>query len=389
MRAGRNDPCPCGSGKKLKKCHLVEQTAARDGARRAAATHDLDNRMKERVLAYAKSELSMSPEDLEDHYPVALEPEDLQMFIPLVTYEAKIKDGRSLASLFLSARGSTLAPHDRAWLESQLRAHLSAWEILAVERGRGLSARDCFTGETRFVYEVSASQTLTEGDTVLARVVDHDGVSTFCGMYPQALSARILPDFVAEVRTDIFARAMHPAGTTSVTGIDAISLDELREPGIAETLLEAWQDSLDDAIDAARGTRPELQTTDGDPLVFANDIFEVHPRDHAEIKRRLLAAALELASIAGDAANRPPVVWVPGKEKGEIQLVFVRPSDATVIGHASLDATTLTLETLSTKRADALRELVEGACGELIKHDKRIEDTAAEVFGNGEDDFDT
>jgi preprotein translocase subunit SecA len=22
MRVGRNDPCPCGSGKKFKKCHL-------------------------------------------------------------------------------------------------------------------------------------------------------------------------------------------------------------------------------------------------------------------------------------------------------------------------------------------------------------------------------
>jgi uncharacterized protein YecA (UPF0149 family) len=23
LRAGRNDPCPCGSGKKYKKCHLA------------------------------------------------------------------------------------------------------------------------------------------------------------------------------------------------------------------------------------------------------------------------------------------------------------------------------------------------------------------------------
>ncbi len=24
-RVGRNDPCPCGSGKKFKKCHLVAE----------------------------------------------------------------------------------------------------------------------------------------------------------------------------------------------------------------------------------------------------------------------------------------------------------------------------------------------------------------------------
>jgi hypothetical protein len=26
---GRNDPCPCGSGKKYKKCHLAEDEAAK------------------------------------------------------------------------------------------------------------------------------------------------------------------------------------------------------------------------------------------------------------------------------------------------------------------------------------------------------------------------
>jgi len=28
LKAGRNDPCPCGSGKKYKKCHSVEDEAA-------------------------------------------------------------------------------------------------------------------------------------------------------------------------------------------------------------------------------------------------------------------------------------------------------------------------------------------------------------------------
>jgi hypothetical protein len=27
-KTGRNDPCPCGSGKKYKKCHLFEDEAA-------------------------------------------------------------------------------------------------------------------------------------------------------------------------------------------------------------------------------------------------------------------------------------------------------------------------------------------------------------------------
>ena len=36
--AGRNDPCPCGSGKKYKNCHLdKDQAAARDVRAKAVA----------------------------------------------------------------------------------------------------------------------------------------------------------------------------------------------------------------------------------------------------------------------------------------------------------------------------------------------------------------
>lgn len=43
MQTGRNDPCPCGSGKKYKKCHADEDAKARSAelaaqaAERAAA----------------------------------------------------------------------------------------------------------------------------------------------------------------------------------------------------------------------------------------------------------------------------------------------------------------------------------------------------------------
>ena len=31
-RVGRNDPCPCGSGKKYKKCHLPQEEGTAAGA---------------------------------------------------------------------------------------------------------------------------------------------------------------------------------------------------------------------------------------------------------------------------------------------------------------------------------------------------------------------
>ena len=44
-RAGRNDPCPCGSGRKYKKCHLAADEAEHAQASSATATHGLDERV--------------------------------------------------------------------------------------------------------------------------------------------------------------------------------------------------------------------------------------------------------------------------------------------------------------------------------------------------------
>jgi tetratricopeptide (TPR) repeat protein len=42
-KIGRNDPCPCGSGKKYKRCCLpLHETAEREGARAAFAVETVD-----------------------------------------------------------------------------------------------------------------------------------------------------------------------------------------------------------------------------------------------------------------------------------------------------------------------------------------------------------
>jgi hypothetical protein len=53
--------------------------------------------------------------------------------------------------------------------------------VLAVEPGRTVTVRDLLSGEQRCVHEVRGSATLVARDAILARIVDHQGVSVFCG----------------------------------------------------------------------------------------------------------------------------------------------------------------------------------------------------------------
>ena len=55
-RAGRNDPCPCGSGRKYKKCHLAADEADHAASRGVVATHELDERLVLRLTRFALDE---------------------------------------------------------------------------------------------------------------------------------------------------------------------------------------------------------------------------------------------------------------------------------------------------------------------------------------------
>lgn len=46
-RTNRNDACPCGSGKKYKKCHLPEDEAAQHAALKRAEAQARENAAKE------------------------------------------------------------------------------------------------------------------------------------------------------------------------------------------------------------------------------------------------------------------------------------------------------------------------------------------------------
>ena len=150
----------------------------------------------------------------------------LQLFAPWSVYCFEL-ERRPVVSWFLEECAVQLAPEDRAWLLAQQRGWLSIWEVLAVEPGRSVTARDLLSGEQRRVHEVSGSAMLVPRDTILVRIVEHEGISVFCGMHP-----RLLPPLeAAEVVRKATREVAHPEPDTSGEappgGVRALSHREL------------------------------------------------------------------------------------------------------------------------------------------------------------------
>jgi len=252
-RVRRDAPCPCGSGRKYKSCHLA-QDAGQHGAPPPAGDdagafgpHPLERRWLPRLIAFAATQTTLGPAQMMGDFA---DPEAaLQLAAPWSVYAARL-DGRTVLDRYLAERGGRLAPDDLAWLEAQRAAWLSIWEVTAVEPGVGLTLRDLLSGATRRVREHAGSQVRVARDALLARVVDHGGISVLCGTHHRPLPPSFADRAVRAIRRKL------PGG-----GKGPVPPEALRAEGIGPALIRAWE----------RAAGEHLQALQAHPPVDADD----------------------------------------------------------------------------------------------------------------------
>jgi hypothetical protein len=276
------------------------------------------------------------------------EPSILQIAVPWSLYHHRA-DGRTVLERYLEERHRRLSPAERACLEAQSAAWLSVWEVTDVEPGERVTLRDLLSGEERAVRERTASRSMARRDAVLARVVDAEGVSLICGMHPRPLSPIAAADVVRRARAKLRRKGPVPP-------------ERLRDEGFGRYLIGRWQKTVAE-LEARRGMPKALRNTDGDPFLLTTDHFEIAPGTKPAVQE----------ALAGIPGVEPPE---PGEAAPE--WVFLRPGnrtheswDNTVVGRARITGDLLHAETNSRERADALREKIEAACGEHVRHRAR------------------
>jgi hypothetical protein len=341
---GRNSPCPCGSGRKYKKCH----GSRAEPANASNPLHEMDRRLVTSIVRHAERHWRKEWSEALRNYP---DPQCLaELGIVWSIYTEPVA-GATLAARFLEERRARLHPDERAWIEAQGRAWLSVWEVLEVERGKCLVLHDLLSGETRRVHEVSGSQTLCVREAVLGRVVDYEGVSLICGMHTRPLPPREAAEVVRRARGRLRKRRQVP-------------IERLRDPAIGRYLVTRWLEGLADCEERA-STHVALQNTDGDSLLLTTDHFRMSPGAGPRVAERL--SALDGAWPDEPATGASPTSWVFLRADADGK----HAEEATVIGRAELTTKTLRVESNSRPRADALRQRIEAACGDLLQHHAR------------------
>jgi hypothetical protein len=189
QKVGRNAPCPCGSGKKYKKCCL------RQGEGKIPKRPSPDNTEKqlmEKVLKYSKNiprrellDASALYWGIEPEEPLLL-PEEAQnegvAFIEWFVHDYLLSSGKTILEEYYSSHLKRLTRNEIDILKSHMKACPGVYEVQEVAKGVGMKLKDIFTSKELDVKDVKGSYQVVKWDFLLVRVYNLKGVKRLVGI---------------------------------------------------------------------------------------------------------------------------------------------------------------------------------------------------------------
>jgi hypothetical protein len=205
----RNSPCPCGSGKKYKKCCLESEQAERSAQSLPYSETEVDavlgalSRYAERDEFAEFIDVSMQhffagiPGDVPDPLEI---PECRIGFWGWSVLDMPARTGgETIADLFGKKHAARLSRGEQRYLNALRGAELRLYEVIVVA-SEGAMLRDALSGEPVFTGVDLREQGIHRWDVLGARIVRDEGMLELIEPF-YAFSPLELPELVACVKT--------------------------------------------------------------------------------------------------------------------------------------------------------------------------------------------
>jgi len=362
-KLGRNDPCPCGSGRKYKRCCLMNQSVKEDTPwkRQRDASDWLADEMHKFIRRRFEDRLIEAWQDFnQEDFPPFIDkfPGEEQIFFPYFFYDwdpdrPRLRRGQRpkpgiVVQSFLEEKARRLPELERALLEQAISQPNSFYEVLRCDPGHGMRLRDILVGGEVEVEEHSGSQFVQPGDLVYARICRLPEVTTLTCMAPLAIPPRRKADIIA-------LRAWHQQRAER-QGRELSPLDLSR---YAEKIRRTYLDIRDELH-----APPRLCNTDGDPLELHTLIYRVGSAQVAFDALAPLAWGwtkqdlIEDAEVAADGTlHSVEIQWIKKGNK------MHKHWDNTILGHIRISDHSMEVDVNSANRARRIGEEIEKRLG--------------------------
>jgi len=365
MKISRNDQCPCGSGKKYKKCCLPKAEAQDFAYRRISHTFQgltgkimtfAENALGQATIEAAVEEFLVWDEDFE----ATIEIEQLaDLFVPWALYawymtEADLEDlenkislpaDTTIAEMYIQKKAKKIDSLELKILQAINRPVFSFHEVTGVLPGSGFSCTNILTGQTHNVTDRSASEILETGDIFFCAISRVDDIEMLVGASPIKFPLSWKTD-VIDLRT--YIKKDH----SKLTAED----EHDHDAQIRDLFL---------ALYAAAFNPPALTNTDGDPLALHTLHYDIPNAREAFDALCHLSAPESKESLLIDAT------FAESGELAAVTIPWIRletsegdASSNTVLGNILIDEATMTIDVNSEKRAQAIRDIIAASMGD-------------------------
>ncbi|MFQ6015151.1 MAG: YecA family protein [Anaerolineae bacterium] len=310
MKVGRNDPCPCGSGKKYKHCCLKKEKEVHShSVRMERADQTLFNKMTDfannrRFTTDLWSAFDLywdRRRDIDDKD--TLNSGEALRFVEWYLYEYRTaEEKKRIIDIFLDEKNDDLEPEEKVWLDAWRKSVLSIYQVTEVQEGIGVHLHDVLQELDYEVDDPRTSMEVTKGEFLMARLFSIDS------SHRLSRTGVVLPQPVEE---DLVAFAQEQFEKYQEVHYQATWPDFLREMGYLfnHFLLDAAGEekkkevkiAVPESVEIERGTtlRRFLMGEVPEELYPEAELAEVPPPE------RVTPSGIEL----------PPGVELPKEEK--------------------------------------------------------------------------
>lgn len=360
VKLSRNDPCTCGSGKKYKKCCLnqIQTTSTLDFSWHKMRETDkkIDKLLSahfaktypEEIILYAWEEFFVYSEDLPD----IEENENMLVenaFMPWLFYnwmpdpaenDQKHYPEITIAEDYLNKYPERLNDYEKRFIQANLKANFSLYEIIGVVPQKSLTLRDILCNQTIKIHEKHGSEKLKMHDLIMARVMTLENHSIAVGTHTSVVPPQFQSDLID------FKHHFAQGGDFTQSMIFELDLE----------IREIFMDIVDYLTHNAL---PNLQNTDGENYVMNDLYFE------------LLCSPQEAFDKLADIAKGIPKedllqsAVYDGGDLIEIEFPWCRLENKihkdwsnTVLGHVKIQQGKILVNVNSDERAEVIRALI-------------------------------
>lgn len=178
---GRNNLCPCGSGKKYKKCCLQKNQLIEFTKNKAIYAKGLYRNIENKVIAYSnQSCFDKERETCKNNFYIS----DIsnnkidKLFKTYFVYDYITEDKKVIATKYVEENQMKLNKTDSNILIGMLNSYISLYKV-ELKNPTNIVIKDCFTDESFSIEDIEAFKSINVGDSIIARFINIQGMNIF------------------------------------------------------------------------------------------------------------------------------------------------------------------------------------------------------------------